>query len=85
MRDRESGEVHWKLNLSPIGLWGSIITLVIIVIVTLMLLMAHTSILDIFPSYRTKNEAMHDKMTAAIMRLDAMEQGWRICSSTTRR
>ncbi|MBR2429634.1 MAG: M23 family metallopeptidase [Alistipes sp.] len=74
MRDRESGEVHWKLNLSPIGLWGSIITLVIIVIVTLMLLMAHTSILDIFPSYRTKNEAMHDKMTAAIMRLDAMEQ-----------
>jgi len=74
MRDRESGEVHWKLNLSPIGLWGSLFALVVIMFVGLMLLMAYTSILDIFPSYRTQNEKMHDEMTASILRLDGMEQ-----------
>lgn len=74
MRDRESGEVHWKLNISPIGVWSSLFALVVILFVGLMLLMAFTPILDIFPSYRTKNEAMHDNMTASIMRLDAMER-----------
>lgn len=74
MRDRASGEVHWKLNLSPMALWGSIITLVILVVVGLMVLMAYTSILDIFPTYRTKNEVMHDDMVSAIMRINEMEQ-----------
>jgi murein DD-endopeptidase MepM/ murein hydrolase activator NlpD len=74
MRDRESGEVHWKLNLSPLALWGSVFTLVVIIVVGLMLLIAYTNVLDIFPSYRTKNEAMHDNMVSAIMRLDEMEQ-----------
>lgn len=74
MRDRETGEVHWKLNLSPIALWGSVITIFILLFVSLMLIMAYTPILDIFPSYRTKNEEMHDKMVNAIMHSNAMEQ-----------
>lgn len=74
MRDRESGEIHWKLNLSPIAVVGSVITLVVVIGAVLMLLMAHTSILNIFPSYRTQNEAMHDKMVNSIMRLNEMEQ-----------
>lgn len=74
MRDRESGEVHWKLNLSPIGLWGSVFALMALIFVGLMLVMAHTSILNIFPSYRTQSEEMHDEMTEAIVRLNSMEQ-----------
>lgn len=74
MRDRDSGEIHWKLNLSPIALWGSVITLIVFIVVGLMILMAYTNVLDLFPSYRTKNEVMHDDMVSAIMRLDEMEQ-----------
>jgi murein DD-endopeptidase MepM/ murein hydrolase activator NlpD len=74
VRDRKSDEVHWKINVSPIGLWGGVITLLIIIFCTLLLLMAHTSILEIFPKYRTKVQAMDDKLTSEIMRAQQMEQ-----------
>lgn len=73
MRDRESGEVHWKLNMSPIGVCGSIFAFVVIIFVGLMLVMAYTPILNLFPSYRTQNEEMHDEMTEGIARLNTME------------
>lgn len=75
MRDRASDEVHWKMNISPIGLWGGILTLLLIIIVILMLLMAHTSLLyTIFPSYRTQVDRMHDEMVANVMRVDSLER-----------
>jgi murein DD-endopeptidase MepM/ murein hydrolase activator NlpD len=74
VRDRNSDEVHWKLNVSPIGLWGGVITLLIVIFITLLLLMAYTPILEILPNYRTKVAAMHDTLTSEIMRAQQMEQ-----------
>lgn len=74
MRDRQGEEVHWKINVSPLAMWSSIITLLIVVTIILLLLMAHTSILEIFPSYRTKVDNMHDTLTAEIMNVRDMEQ-----------
>ena len=74
MRDRETGEVHWKLNLSPIGVWGIIIGFVVVLFVALTLVMAYTPILDMLPSYRTKSEDVHDRMVEATMRVNSMEQ-----------
>lgn len=75
MRDRNSDEVHWKMNISPIGLWGGIATFVLLIIIILMLLMSHTSILyALFPSYRTKVDKMHDEMVEKVMRVDSLER-----------
>ena len=77
VRDRKSDEVHWKINVSPLGLWGGVITLLIVIFCTLLLLMAHTSILEIFPKYRTKVAAMHDTLTHELMKAHEMEQKFR--------
>lgn len=74
MRDRHDDELHWKINVSPIGMWGAVITLLIVITTTLMLLMAHTSILEIFPNYRTKVAKMQDDLTAEIMNIRNIEQ-----------
>lgn len=74
MRDRKGEEVHWKINVSPLAMWSSAITLFIVITIILLLLMAHTSILEIFPSYRNKVADMHDTLTAEIMNVRDMEQ-----------
>lgn len=74
MRDRKTEEVHWAVKVSPIGLWGGTITLIVIISLALLLLMAYTSFLDIFPGYRTKSEAMNEQLITNIMRLDSMER-----------
>ena len=75
MRDRASDDIHWKMNISPIGLWGGIITFILLLVVILMLLMSHTSLLyTLFPSYRTKVDRMHDTMIEKIMRVDSLEK-----------
>lgn len=74
MRDKESGGEQWRLNISPLAFWGSIIAFIVIVFATLLLLMAYTSLLDTLPGYRTKAERLNDELTESIMRLDAMER-----------
>lgn len=74
MRDRSSDEPHWKVNMTPIGMISGITALVVIIFVVLMLLMAYTPILEIFPGYRTRSEAMHDSLVESIMRVDSMER-----------
>ena len=78
MRDRDSDESHWKMNITPIGVISGVTALVIILFVVLMLLMAYTSILNIFPNYRTRSERIHETMTANIIRLDSMEHQMRM-------
>ena len=73
MRDKESGGEQWRLNISPLAFWGSIVAFIVIVFATLLLLMAYTSLLDTLPGYRTKAERLNDELTESIMRLDAME------------
>ncbi|MBO5830422.1 MAG: peptidoglycan DD-metalloendopeptidase family protein [Alistipes sp.] len=74
MRDRTSDEPHWKVNITPIGLISGIVALLIIVITLLMILMAYTPILEVFPGYKTRSERMHDNLVNNIMRVDSMER-----------
>ena len=74
MRDRNSDNIHWKVNISPIALWGSITALIIMLFALIILLVAYTSILDILPGYRTKSEKLKDQLTQSIMRIDLMER-----------
>lgn len=78
MRNRATDELHWRINISPLALWSSVVALIVLIFVGLMLLMAYTSILDILPGYRTRSEKIHDAMTQNIIRLDSMEQQMRM-------
>lgn len=74
MRDRDSDESHWKMNITPIGVISGVSALVIIIFGVLMLLMAYTPILEILPGYKTRTERMHDQMVESIMHIDSMER-----------
>ncbi|MBQ3234470.1 MAG: M23 family metallopeptidase [Alistipes sp.] len=74
MRERESGEMHWQVNLSPLGLWGGVVGFVVIVFLMLLLLMAYTPILDILPGYRTRSARMTDRLTESILHIDSLER-----------
>ena len=74
MRDRDSKEANWKINISPLALGAVLFAGFVLIVAVLMVLMAYTSVLDIFPSYRTKSERMTDELTESIMRIDAMER-----------
>ena len=74
MRGRTENEVEWRLNITPIGLWGGIAGLIILIFITLLLLMSYTSILDMLPGYRTDAEKREAHLRESIMRLDIMER-----------
>lgn len=74
MRGHNSDEIHWRLNITPLGLWGSIAALILILFALVITLCAYTSILDILPGYRTKAERLGEQLTESIMRLDLMER-----------
>ena len=74
LKERNGEKVFWKVNLSPLSLWGSIIGVVAVIVITLLLLMAYTSILEILPKYRTQSERLNEQLTEHIMRLDMMER-----------
>lgn len=74
LKERNGETVFWKVNLSPLSLWGSIIGVVAVIVITLLLLMSYTSILEILPKYRTQSERLNEQLTEHIMRLDMMER-----------
>ncbi|MBR4871813.1 MAG: M23 family metallopeptidase [Alistipes sp.] len=74
MRGRNSDDIHWRLNITPLGLWGSVAGLILILFALVITLCAYTSILDILPGYRTKAERLGEQLTESIMRLDLMER-----------
>lgn len=74
MRDRATDELHWKVNLTPFSFGTVTIAIVLVLFVTLLLLMAYTSILDILPGYRTKSERTREALVESIMRIDLMER-----------
>ena len=74
MRDRNSDEPHWKVNITPIGLISGVTALLVILITILLLLMAYTPVLEILPGFKTRSEKMHDQMVESIMQIDSMER-----------
>ena len=74
MRDHDSQDFDWKINISPLALGAVLFAGFVVIVSVLLVLMAYTSILDVLPGYRTKSERMTDELTANIMRIDAMER-----------
>jgi murein DD-endopeptidase MepM/ murein hydrolase activator NlpD len=74
LRQREGDRIYWKVGVSPLALWGGIIGLLAVIFFTLLILMAHTTILDMFPKYRTHSEKLNEELIESIMRLDLMER-----------
>ena len=74
MRDRNSDEPHWRVNITPIGLISGVTALLVILITILLLLMAYTPVLEILPGFKTRSEKMHDQMVESIMQIDSMER-----------
>ena len=74
LKERNGNGIFWKVNLSPLSLWGGVVGLVVVILFVLLLLMAYTSILDILPKYRTQSERLNEQLTEHIMRLDMMER-----------
>lgn len=74
MRDRNSDKLRWRVTISPLALWSSLLGLVAVIFLALLLLMAYTSILDILPGYRTRADRLNDSLTENIIRLDSMER-----------
>ena len=74
MRDHNSENIDWKINITPLALIGSAIALVLVLYGIVLLLVAYTSLLDILPGYRTKAQRLNDQLTESIMRIDLMER-----------
>jgi murein DD-endopeptidase MepM/ murein hydrolase activator NlpD len=74
MRDHNSENIDWKINITPLALIGSGIALVLVLYGIVLLLVAYTSLLDILPGYRTKAQRLNDQLTESIMRIDLMER-----------
>ncbi len=73
MRDRSSDEEFWHVNISPIGVWGTIAAFVIVICAILLTLIAYTPVLDILPGYRTQSQKIHESLVESVMRADSME------------
>lgn len=73
MRDRSSGEEFWHVNISPIGVWGSIAAFVLVICAVWLILIAYTPVLDILPGYRTQSQKIHESLVESVMRVDSME------------
>ena len=74
LKERNGEGIFWRVNLSPLSLWACIVGVVAMILFVLLLLMAHTSILDILPKYRTQSERINEQLTEHIMPLDMMER-----------
>ncbi len=74
MRDRSSDEEFWHVNISPIGVWGTVAAFVLVICAVLLTLIAYTPFLDILPGYRTQSQKIHDSLVESVMRVDSMER-----------
>lgn len=74
MRDRTSDEELWHVNISPIGVWGSIAAFILVICAVWLTLIAYTPVLDILPGYRTQSQRIHESLVESVMRVDSMER-----------
>ena len=67
-------EEEWSLHITPAGLLGSLVASCLFLFMLVLVLVAYTPILDIFPGYRTAAEKTHDDLVQNVMRLDSLER-----------
>lgn len=74
MSDPMSGDELWSVHLSPAAMVGSVAAFCLVILLVVLLLVAYTPVLDIFPGYRTAAERTHDDLVQSIMRIDSLER-----------
>ncbi len=74
MSDPILREEEWSVHISPMGLMGAILALVLLLFAVVLVLVAYTPVLDVFPGYRTAAEKQHDDLVENIMRIDSLER-----------
>lgn len=74
MSNPANGNDSWSVHISPAGLLGSLVAFCIFLFLLVLILVAYTPILDIFPGYRTAAERSHDALVEGIMRVDSLER-----------
>lgn len=74
MSDAVVGREYWSVHISPIGLLGSLVAFCIFLFLLVLILVAYTPVLDVFPGYRTAAERSQDALVEEIMRVDSLER-----------
>lgn len=74
MSDPILHEEEWSVHISPAGLTGAMLAFVLLLFALVLVLVAYTPVLDIFPGYRTAAERQHDELVQNIMRIDSLER-----------
>lgn len=64
----------WSVHISPAALLASFGAFCLFLFLLVMLFVAYTPVLDIFPGYRTSAERTHDDLVASVMRIDSLER-----------
>ena len=74
MSDPILREEDWAVHLSPMGLLGAVGAFLLLIFALVLVLVAYTPVLDIFPGYRTAAEKQHDDLVQNMMRIDSLER-----------
>ena len=74
MSDPILREEEWAVHLSPMGLLGAVGAFLLLIFALVLVLVAYTPVLDIFPGYRTAAEKQHDDLVQNMMRIDSLER-----------
>ena len=74
MSDPILREEEWAVHLSPMGLLGAVGAFLLLIFALVLVLVAYTPVLDIFPGYRTAAEMQHDDLVQNMMRIDSLER-----------
>lgn len=74
MSDPILREEEWAVHLSPMGLLGAVVAFLLLIFALVLVLVAYTPVLDIFPGYRTAAEKQHDDLVQNMMRIDSLER-----------
>ena len=67
-------ETEWSFRISMAALVGGLATFCVLLFVIILMLVAYTPILDIFPGYLTAAEKHHNELVHSIMRIDSLER-----------
>lgn len=74
MSDPILREEEWAVHLSPMGLLGAVAAFLLLIFALVLVLVAYTPVLDIFPGYRTAAEKQHDDLVQNMMCIDSLER-----------
>ncbi|MCI5718451.1 MAG: M23 family metallopeptidase [Alistipes sp.] len=73
MSDPILNREEWSVHTSPAALLGGLAAFCIFLFLLILIFVAYTPILNIFPGYRTDAERLHDRLVQSIMRIDSLD------------